>query len=124
MRQLEEKIYLDYTSTLKEVRTGTQTAGSWRQKLVQRHERVLLTILLIMVFSVSIAIEPMNHQPRDGITHNGLGPPPLITKKMPDSKILWSHFFNFNLLYSSNSSFCEINIKPTNNICVCVHIYT
>jgi hypothetical protein len=45
---------------------------------MQRPWRVLLTSLLSL-----LSYRTQDHNRRDGFSHNGLGPPPLITKKMP-----------------------------------------
>jgi hypothetical protein len=48
-------------------------------------------------FLILLSYRTQGHLPRDGPTHNGLGPPPSISKKMPYrpaySFILWNIFF-------------------------------
>ena len=53
-------------SSLNEVRTG-----SCGQELMQSHGGVMLTGLLCL-----LSHRTQDHQPRDGTTHSGLGPPP------------------------------------------------
>jgi hypothetical protein len=79
-----------HCSLSKEVRTGTQ-AGTWRQELMQRPWRVLLTGLLLMTCSTCFLIEPRT-------TCLGVAPPTVgwalhhlsLVKKMPYSPILFS----------------------------------
>jgi hypothetical protein len=70
----EERVYSAYTSTLLFITKVSQDrnshrAGTWRQELMQRTWRVLLTGLLSL-----LSYRPQDYQPRDGTTHNGLGP--------------------------------------------------
>jgi hypothetical protein len=46
---------------------------------MQRPWRVLLTGLLPMACHSLLSYRTQDHQPRDGSTHSGLGPPPSIT---------------------------------------------
>jgi hypothetical protein len=80
---VEESIYSAYTSTFLFITKGSQDknshrAGTWRQELMQRSWRVLLTGLLPLVCSACFLIKP-RMAPAQGATHNGLGPPSLIT---------------------------------------------
>jgi len=56
-----------------------------------------------------LADSTQDHQLRDGTTHNGLGPPTSITKKIPHrlvySLILWRHF---DSLLSDDFSLCQL----------------
>jgi hypothetical protein len=68
----EERVYSAYTSTLLFITKGSQVrnphrARTWRQELMQRPWRMLLTGLL-----------SQDYQPRDGTIHNRLGPPHLL----------------------------------------------
>ena len=78
------RIYLAYNPTslfiMEEIQErNSNRAGSWRQELMQRPWRVLLTNLLPMACSACFIKEPRINQPRDGTTYNGLGPPPPTT---------------------------------------------
>ena len=66
----------DHSPSLEEVRTGTQArlepgGRSW----CRGHGRALLTHGLLGLLSY----RTQDHQPSYDPTHNGLGPPPLIT---------------------------------------------
>jgi hypothetical protein len=73
----EERVYSAYTSTLlfitKEVRTGT-----WRQELMQRTWRVLLTGLLPLACSACCLAEPRTTTSPE-MAPPTVGPPHLIT---------------------------------------------
>jgi hypothetical protein len=51
-----------------------------------------------------------DYQPRDGTTHNRLGPPLLITK-MPYSWILWRHFLKGSSFLCDSSSLCQVDTQ-------------
>ena len=64
---------------LNEFRTGTQARQEPRgRRWYQDHGGVLLTGLLNM-----LSYRTQDHQPGDGTSQNGLGPPQLIIEKMP-----------------------------------------
>jgi hypothetical protein len=72
-------------SSSKEVRTGTQTG----QELGGSAAYWLASCGFLSLLSY----RSQDYQPKDGITHNGLGSSPSTThKKMPYSQILWRHF--------------------------------
>jgi hypothetical protein len=48
--QKKEFIWCTHSPSVEGVRTGTHRAGTWRQELMQRPWRVLLTGLLSMVY--------------------------------------------------------------------------
>jgi hypothetical protein len=80
-KQFEEgTAYSAYTSVslfiLKEVRTGTQQAGTWRQELTQRPWGCCLLACSPYLRSL-LSYRTQGHQPRDGTSHNG--PSPSIT---------------------------------------------
>jgi hypothetical protein len=67
----EERIYSAHISTLLFITKGSQDrnlhrAGTWRQELMQRPWRVLLTDLLSL-----LSYGTLNYQSRDGTTPNG-----------------------------------------------------
>jgi hypothetical protein len=91
---------LAYTSTLLFITEGSQDrnserAGTWRQELMQRPWRELLTGLFMVAFSACFLIEPR-------ATSSGMATPTLgwnfphqsLINKMPYSWILWGHFLN------------------------------
>jgi hypothetical protein len=80
---VEERIILAYCcASLKE---GSQDrnshrAGTWRQELMYRPWRVATYWLASPGLFSLLSYRTQDHQPRDGNTYNGLGPPPpLIT---------------------------------------------
>ena len=77
----EERVYSAYTSTLlfitKEVR-NSHRAGTWRQELIQRLWMGDAFWLAPKGLLSLLSYRSQDHQPRDGTTHNGLGPPPLL----------------------------------------------
>ena len=76
----EEKVYFTLAFTIKSSQDrNSSRAGIWRQELMQRPWRVLLTGLLHMACFSLLSYRAQNHQPRDGPTHNGLAPLPSIT---------------------------------------------
>jgi hypothetical protein len=80
----EERVYSAYTSTLLFIIKGSQGrnshgAGTWRQELMQKLW-VDVTYWLASPGLLSLlSYRTHDYQPRDGTTHNGLGPPALIT---------------------------------------------
>ena len=88
----EERVDSACTSTLLFITKGSQDwnshrAGAWKQKLVQRPWRDAAYWFASPGLLSLVSYRTQNYQPRDGTTHNGLGPPPL-TEKMPYS---WIH---------------------------------
>ena len=76
----EERVYSAYTSTLLFIIKGSQDrnshrAGTWRQELMQRPGRVLLTGLLPLACSACFLIEPRTTSP--GMALPTMGPPTL-----------------------------------------------
>jgi hypothetical protein len=89
--------------------------ASWRQELVQRPWRVLLTGLLLMTCSAYFHIEPRT-------TSSGMVPPTMdwahhqsFTKTIPYrpvySLVLWRHFLNWGSLLSDGCTLCQVDIK-------------
>ena len=79
----EERVYLAYTSTLLFITKGSQDwnshrAGTWRQELLQRPWRGAAYWLALPDLLSLLSYRIQDYQPRDGPTHNGLSPPPLI----------------------------------------------
>lgn len=69
---------LAYCSSLsKEVRTGTQRTGTWRQELIQMPQRS--DAYWLAPHSMFLLLLTQDHQVKDTTNHNGLGPPPSIT---------------------------------------------
>jgi hypothetical protein len=68
----EERVYSVYTFTLLFITKGSQDrnshrAGTWRQELMQRPWRVLLTGFLLGLLSL-LSYRTQDHQPRDETT--------------------------------------------------------
>jgi len=72
----EERVYSAYTSNI-----AVHHKGSWRQELMQRPRRDAAYWLASPGLLSLLSYRTQDHQPRDGTTHNGLGPPPLITNR-------------------------------------------
>jgi hypothetical protein len=98
-RQAEEKrVYLAHTSTSLFITEGHQDrnshrAGIWRQELMQRSWRVLLTGLLPMACSGCVFTEPRTTSP--GVAPPTMGsalPHQSLIKKMLQSQILLAAF--------------------------------
>ena len=72
----EDRVYLadtsDHSPSLKQVRAGT-----WRQELMQKPWRGAAYWLALHGLLSLLSYRTQDHQPRDGPTHNGLGPPPV-----------------------------------------------
>ena len=80
----EERVYSAYTFILLFITKGIQDknsnrAGIWRQELMQRPWRGAAYWLASPALLSLLSYTTQDYQPSDGITHNGLGPPPLIT---------------------------------------------
>jgi hypothetical protein len=80
----EERVYSAYTSTLMFVIKGSQDrsshgVGAWRQELKQRPRRGAAYWLASPALLSMPSYRTQDHQPRDGTTHNGLGPSSLFT---------------------------------------------
>jgi hypothetical protein len=70
----EERVYSAYTSTPKEVCTGTQQVR--KQELMQRPWRDVTYWLASPGLLSLLSYTTQGHQPGDGITHNRLSSPP------------------------------------------------
>jgi len=78
----EERVYSAYTSTLLFITKGSQDrnshrAGTWRQELIQRPWKVAAYWLASPGLLSLLSYRTQDYQPRDGTTHNMLGPPTL-----------------------------------------------
>jgi hypothetical protein len=93
-------ILLHHSSSSKEIRAGIHTGlEPGGRSCCRSHGRVLLSGLLNL-----LSYRTQNYQPKNGTTHNELGPPPSITiKKLPYSLVLcglslnWGSSFQMNL---------------------------
>jgi hypothetical protein len=99
MKVGEERVYLAYMSTALFIPEGSQDrnssrAGTWRQELMQRSWRDAAHWLASRGLFSLLSNRIQEHKPKDGPIHNGLGPPPSITKKIPYSWILWNYLLN------------------------------
>jgi len=98
-------------SSPKEVRTGTHTGQELEGRgWCRGHGGVQLTGLLSLACSVCFIKEPQDYQPRDGTTHNGLGPPTLITN-WENAWVSWRHFLNWVSFLCDNFSFCQVDTQ-------------
>jgi hypothetical protein len=80
----EERVYSAYTSTLLLITKGSQDwnshrAGTWRQELMQRSWKNAAYWLASPELLSLLSYRTQDYKTRDGTTHNGLGPPRLIT---------------------------------------------
>jgi hypothetical protein len=78
----EEKVYLSYTSRSQSIIGGGQDrnsnkTGAWRQELMQRPWNNAVYCLVPHGMLSLLSYRTQDHQPRDGTTHNGLGPSPI-----------------------------------------------
>jgi hypothetical protein len=113
----EERVYSAYTSTLLVITKGSQDwnsdrAGTWRQELMQRPWRVLLTGLLPLACSACCLIEPKTTSP--GMAPPTLGwalPPWSLIEEMPYSWISWRHFLKGGSCLCDNSSLCQVDTQ-------------
>lgn len=64
-----------HRSSLKKFRIGTQIGWEPEVQELKKSQRNVAYCLLLSLFSY----RTQNHEPRDGSTHNGPGPPTLIT---------------------------------------------
>jgi hypothetical protein len=76
----EERVYLGYTFTLLFTNKGSQNrnsdrVGTWRQELMQRSWRDAAYWLASPGLLSLLSYRTQDFQPRDGTTHNRLGPP-------------------------------------------------
>ena len=76
-----ERIYLTYILTSLFIIEGSQDrnlnrAGTWGQELMQRPWTGAAYLLAPHGLLSLLSYRTQDHQPRDGPTHNGLGPPP------------------------------------------------
>jgi hypothetical protein len=99
---------LHYSSSSKEVRTGTQTGlglmqGPWRNAAYWLAPHDLCSLLSCRI---------QDHQPRSCPTHNGLDPPTPIIKKMSYrfaySLILWRYFLNWDSILSNDPCLWQV----------------
>jgi hypothetical protein len=75
----EERVYSAHTSTLLFQDWNSHGVGAWRQELMQRPWRGAAYWLASPGLLSLLSYRTQDHQARDGTTHNGLGPPHLIT---------------------------------------------
>jgi hypothetical protein len=76
----EERIYSAYTFTLLfTTNRNSHRAGTWRQELMQRPWRDVTYRLASPGLLSLLFYRTQDYQPRDGPTHNELGPPLLMT---------------------------------------------
>ena len=83
-------------------------AESWRQELMQRPWRMLLTGLLCRACSACFLIEPRT-------TSLGMAPRPSypwsLIEKMHYSWISWRHFLKGGSFFCDNSSLCQVDTQ-------------
>ena len=80
----EERVSLAYTFTLLFITKGSQNRnsnreGTWKQELIHRPWRGGDYWVVLHGLLKPASYKTQDHQPRDGITYNGPGPPLLIT---------------------------------------------
>ena len=92
-------------------------AGTWRQELMQRPWRVLLTALLHMTWLSCFLTEPRTSSP-------GMAPPTidqavphqsLMFYRLACSGVLWRHFLSWGSLLSDDSSLFQVNINAVSS---------
>ena len=98
----EERVHLAYISTLLFIIEGSQDrnsnrAGTWRQEETWKPWRGAAYWLAPCGLLSLLSYRTQDHKPRDGTTHNELGPPyQSLIKKMPYrlayNSILWRCF--------------------------------
>ena len=72
-----------YSPFLKEIRGRTQNrTETWKQELKQEPCRTVSYWLAHQDLLSVLSHVPQDHQPRDGTTHNGLGPSPWTTNAL------------------------------------------
>jgi hypothetical protein len=81
---VEERVYSAYTSMLLFIIEGSQDRnshreGTRRQDLMQRSWKGTAYWLVFPGLLSVLSYRTQDYQPRDGTTHNGLGPSSLIT---------------------------------------------
>jgi hypothetical protein len=115
----EERIYSAYTPTFLFITKGSQDrnshrAGSWRQELMQKPWRVLLTGSWL---DSLMSYKTQDHQPRDGTSHNRLGPPQLITTWENVLQLdLMEAFLQLMLLPLMITSLCQVDTQLASTI--------
>lgn len=90
------------------------TAGTWRQKLMGRQWRMLLTGSSSWLAQPAFLENPGAASPgMDGTTHNGLGPPHQSPSNKMSSRLAYSpsHLLSWGSLLSDISSLCWDDIK-------------
>lgn len=92
-------LYLDYCSSSKEVRKGTQQGRNMETGTDKATLRSIHYWFAIYGMPSLLSYRTHEHQLRDGTTQNGLGPPTSITNKeityrLTCSPILLRHFLN------------------------------
>ena len=118
-----------HSSSLKEVRTGTQAGQEPKGRSWCRgHGGALLTGFLIMACSACFLMESRTTSP--GMTPLTLGlalPHQSLIKEMPYrsaySLILWRHFLNWDSLLSDDFSLCHIDIKLSSTGRIGIYIW-
>jgi len=105
----EESVYSAYTSTLLFLTKGRQ---DWKQELMQRPRRDVTYWLASPGLLSLLSYRTEDYQPRDGTTHNGLGPPQLITNWENALQLsLMKPFLQLRLLFYDNSSLLSWHTK-------------
>jgi hypothetical protein len=84
----EERVYSAYTSTVVFITKGSQgrntsRAGTWRQELMQRPWRGAAYWLASPGLLSLLSYRTLDHQPRDGPTHNGMATPTMSWNHPP-----------------------------------------
>ena len=85
--------------------SNSHRAGTWRQELIQRLWMGDAFWLAPKGLLSLLSYRSQDHQPRDGTTHNGLGPPPLLV-------INWENALQLDLMeaFLHGSSFSVITL--------------
>ena len=85
-------------------------AGTWRKELMQRPWRDVAYWIAPHGLLSLLSYRIQDHQPRNGTTYNGLGPPLLITNR--EDTIQLDYIVAFpqpRLLLSDDSSLCQVD---------------
>ena len=93
----EERVYSVYNFHIAvhhQRKSGLEPKQVRRQELMQRPWRDVTYCLASPGLLSLLSYTTQDYQLRNGTTHNGLGPPPLITSWITYSWISWRHFPN------------------------------